>query len=1295
MTSGADGVPGRPGASVPPRATGDAPPHGEDGEDGGDGAAASDVAARLLWHADGSVALRCAVDGRARVEEVLAVADDRAGVFFEAAGGQGGKGGNGGSGREGREGRKGADASAVENGKDGAPGEDGGDGGKGGRGGSGGRGGNVTITVGAEDTDLLMLLRTFPIVKGGDGGIAGVGGQGGRGGLGGRGGNSYTAVETVAGSGENSKEKTVKRFVEGGNDGPSGVDGVTGTDGWVGMAGTPGSFRVCVDGQQTTYPWRYEMEICHDTVEICDEMGYGVLEPGARLLVSYAVKNIGGMPTPAFQDVVATVAVSDDLCPLPEPDAKGYGAVALQRSLVPSATPFALPAPVHVLLCNNEQPSIGAPLRRKVVVEHSLRVTRVEKELISEERTEIDVGFPLELSPVYGQTCAVAGGYAVVAVDVRNVSKQAIGLGAPMERCVQTRHLGIDFSGAEDRHGLRASSLNEVGHVSGATVLMPSAFKISPLEEGPGPANLLFVDSSPGLARPMAVLDPGCTRTVACCVRMDFPPVGDVVEETVADMGGRCADVPVSKGDVYGQAVVNTVLDFGHPREPEALRSIQIQPFQVQLAEPFNYVAGKSKVLLVVNNRTTPKEIADWKLLCARLWVEEACVAIWNTGLYGGFSLKHTIETGGRESCLAELFGHEDCVVVFLNNLCAPTGVRSTEEEEECPALFLQQQELLHACRDYGLRVYIFGSQTGQDLEARIRVPVDAADVVEFEDESVLLNNAASVLRPSAHIPCPEGAHKEDSTTPPPPRASWMRSEVKGYLWKLSNGGGRKTKRLFCLRSGELMYYTRPDARHPKNVFPLAQCSIVSSGSGLDAGEKEANVLCLETAERVLKLMAIPDKKDGVSGPSLAEWQSAIETGIARANGAELSQTNVPERAGIEGSAFACSMDVFSRQTVASLKERSENLGAKLQATYPELQTLVVYENGGSRLLGRAGSGFNRRRVGEIQVHAGLSLYGGNVVTSWDTTMKDDSPASVVVHEQVSSERNHYGLLKSLSFQRKIQLLQTSAQDGSLGPGDQISDTRSLSLLVDAICSDLADENAAFRFGTVGAVDKIANTFLLKKRRSEAMEWGERLKHLSRLADVSSFGSVEANTFKFDELFRLLATCRLLASRSLLVYETAVKVSRAGVIARASSGLLDIFALNLACAVGVEKVGMLRNRDGMSIEKLVAAMTKTGLSAASNVDHKGGRIGRRDVLALMRCQRGVGVFGSDRDRGVVTPLVLSKESFDETKSRAMSSSPPVLSHEREAGISEEDQGSAMQNALSKLMAEHGHLGDGE
>lgn len=1239
--------------------------------------------------------------------------------------GIGGKGGVGGFGGRGGVGAAGVDAEIGGVGPNGGHAGGGGSGGIGGEGGVGGRGSVVKVFLKPEDADGLMVFKAFPRVAGGEGGEAGVGGEGGEGGRGGIG----SKKEPLPGSGYSAK----------GKDGNPGLKGAQGASGEKGGKGRDGEMFISVESLGV-YGWRYDLEILEEELDVVDEGGYELLEPGCRALVRYSVRNIGGMPTPLHQDIVCSVRDSEWMQPLPSADERGFGGVALPRSLAAGAA-AELSRPVHMWVANMPRPAVGAPFAALAEIDHVATVTRVDAdfERVDQQMTSVALRFAVEMEALYGQVCAVEGGEAFVGLRVKNVSEKAVGMGAAVKRALQLRLLAVDFekkSVLEDEFGLVVASLVEASHVEGADVLPVRSFEIAEVGSS-------FLASHPGMVSRVDMLEPGEVRVVGCAVRMTklgasgggwkasaSPPRGDGsgVYETIAGAWSESVNevamlerlgkkkrssrpepkavFPGVSPSFHSQALLQAVLDLGHPRDLLVPRSVQARPFEVQLAEPFEYKQGVSKVLLIVNNRTTAAEVDDWRLLAGRIYNTEdwRCVSVYNISLYGGVSLVDGDGLGGRS--LAQLFSGKGSVIVFLNNKSAATGIAGTREGEICPMERLQQQELLRACRDHGCRIYVYGAQAGADLYSRLQIPVlesgDNVRVEEFIDEATLASQSAARLRPRALFHSFYRESRDDfsvvddsgSDTSFPTmsmtgtsaealaltEAAWMRADIKGYLLEAGKSGRGKPR--FCaIRGLYLSVYPKENSKVPKHVYNLADC--VS-----DHGARpvpRADSIYIHFSDFILELSEITGKKGlKFESPPISEWRKALA--VAYRTGGPADPTTSQElimsgRMKVRGVDCVCTTQVLRRRSgevQAVLKSRAESVAHDLQLAYPEASWCVVYGPPPAHsTLANAGI-LNKRSVGEITVRMGLVHDGGNVVTNWYDGGDDDS--GHFVHGETFSERNVYGFIKALSLPQKLKLLQNSSANGSLGFIEKDAGCSSLALLVDAIASDCADENALFRFGSVSATAKVATT-VSKKRAVEAETWARRMTVLSSVVNSVTFasGTVEVNSAKFAELFRLLATLRLLIQRSLPLRESTIKATRCGLIARAATILLDRLTLNVADGAGVEKASALKNAQGQSVDKAVSSMTKDGLGGSN------GRIGRHDVLALLRCRRGVGVLGSNSKLGLFEPVVMSSKAYQAVKESAASSAYPFpFNLEKTPGsyANESDRRAALDQFLS-------------
>lgn len=878
-----------------------------------------------------------------------------------------------------------------------------------------------------------------------------------------------------------------------------------------------------------------------------------------------------------------------------------------------------------------------------------------------------------------------------MAWHIRNVSDKPIGVHAPFRRDAQTRLVALDFTQlwiADDLKRSLASTLADTGHVSSSTLLLASSFTVASISPD---GKVDRSASSSGIHIPITLIEPGGYLTAVCSVRVD--PDASQTKETAQSIQADMQN--------HGQACLTAYLDLGHPQSLLSMHPIQVRPFQVQLAESFDFCRFETKILLVANNRTTSAEVSAWRSLVNGLLGEPTknTVAVWNVSLYSGFSFKYKVPVlvsnteKDRTISFGELFGGDNCSVIFLNNLCTPTAVR-TGTREDFPIQFLQHEELLHACKDHGCRIYIAGSRTGVNLHSRIRVPVDAVNKHELESEDALFKDAVSIMYPG-HARIEDGEdEKRKGGDPQQSMAAWLTSDLKGPLYKQKQCGHGKVKRIFALRKaqGQLLYFSKQNSPKPSAEFRLADCSLITEThadqSSEQGGKSHQERLTIKTPTRMLVLMPVTGKKPG---PSLSQWRRAMEDAIDFARSANGQRTASASNTASaiswdfditrpKGFDTYCSTNVIIRQMSvreASLQKRAEALSKKLSMTYPEYQFLVVYRYVEKKdQEANNGIMFNKRNIGDITVHIGVPRGSGTIVTDLQAA-GSSADGGAFVHTQVLSDKNKYAYLKSLSMAMKMRLLRESGNDGSLGSLWKHAASCSLHMLVDAIMSDVADENAAFRFGDVSAAAKVKQAVLGTKKRSEAESWAARMICLSTIGAEESIGVVQVGSVKCQEVFRLCVMLRLLIKSSVPVAQKTFKVSRAGTIARAAAVTLDKLENNFVSALGLEKASLLVNEDGRTISKCVDALFKRGLPAG---DDKA--VSPLDLLSFFRCRYGVGVEGADSEGGLYRPIVINQQEFTKAKDAAQLISMPRIC--RRPGMFQSD--SERQRAVAAFLS---------
>jgi hypothetical protein len=579
---GRDGHPGSSGVSS-----------GQDGAHGGHagialaGASAGIIDVRLVSDT-ASGPFRAWVAGtltQGRAEEAVRQAIDftEAGtVDLRAVGGRGGDGGNGGRGGAGARGYAGADATRFSSGGNGGPGGDGGNGGAGSHGARGGDGGRVTVRVTEQDTHLLILAEHA--VQGGGGGAAGQHGFAGAGGDGGPGGSSYswTTTESYTNSQGQSQSRTVHHSNAGGRDGPSGRDGdVPTTPLHAGKAGRHGSFQILVeraDGRTETYPSRYDLAVTGFQHENANRDG--VYEPHERVTVSrVAVKNTGGMPTPAHHDVI--IGVLDGTWIAADPTSR----LTLPRALAPGQTHVFENETLSLALHGHSPTAPGAPLSERETIHLACALPSANRRFGAFESSldpatgAIVVRYPVEASPVTALFSLAPGQATRARFSLANVALSALGADSPGGRALAARFR------------LEGGELDD-----GAVILADPTGKRVPAESGWSTE----------------------VRTVAARGEASFEVTIAVSPDAEPYTSARC--------------VLSAELAWlDDPRTP---RPVHLREFTLRVGQPF--ARQGADVLLLVNNRSDRHELSAWRASCEALGL--TC-AVWDVSLEGSLAV--------------------------------------------------------------------------------------------------------------------------------------------------------------------------------------------------------------------------------------------------------------------------------------------------------------------------------------------------------------------------------------------------------------------------------------------------------------------------------------------------------------------------------------------------------------------------------------------------------------------------------------------------------------------------------
>lgn len=567
--------------------------YGEHGRPGADASAAeagqnAGTIRVVLEERDGMIALRGeAVDAdgcRSAISESL-VAVGNGLIELRACGGRGGDGGAGGNGGAGTRGRPGSDATSVSVGGNGGPGGNGATGGNGSSGAVGGRGGTVVVEVSDADTPLLMLVD--PVVDGGKGGSCGRNGSGGAGGDGGVGGSSYSwsESETYTDSNGNTQTHVNSRWNPGGSQGRSGRRGADGHGQLAaGARGEDGTYQICVRTDSVThwYSSRYDLRLvgfAHDSLN-----EDGVYEPGEIVRVfDLVVENIGGMPTPAKDDLFLSIVRGGWVIP-------ETGDLACPPGLEPNR-PHAISGELKFRIKEHEATLPGDPLEVVEQIVHRALLPSVQRVFANYQVDAVQHGrfvirYPVRLSPVASLRSLAPGQGTRVKFSVTNQSQLPLGSASATKRCLRVRITTAPDSELGDEH---------------------VRFLVDGVEATP----------SEGYAREISVLDPGDDESIEIVLQ-----VRDGAPE-------------------YRRYAGSIVLELGRVDEPARPKPIQMRAFDVRVARPFR--ATNVDMLLVVNHRTTREQIAAWEKTANDLG---ARLATWDLSLERHLDLEAPVANG-------------------------------------------------------------------------------------------------------------------------------------------------------------------------------------------------------------------------------------------------------------------------------------------------------------------------------------------------------------------------------------------------------------------------------------------------------------------------------------------------------------------------------------------------------------------------------------------------------------------------------------------------------------------------
>ncbi len=612
---------------------------------------------------EGAVSLQAHIDDAhgVREERVLQYEpSEMPTIRLRARGGDGGDGGVGGDGGSGGRGRSGSNATRSRSGTNGGPGGDGGDGGHGTSGRNGGDGGQLAVELADRDTYLLMAVAEAEapqsLVAPGDGGKRGAHGVGGRGGRGGRGGSSHSWTTT------DSNGNTRRRRNSGGSSGRNGRDGRTPNFPLSnGAPGSPGHFEIQVvrpDGHREIYPSRYDLEIMSfDFLEAPTSDEDGIFEFGEVVIVqNLRVKNVGAMPTPAYQRIRLELAAGEWVRPVEDE------AIFIEKSLS-IGEEYMFPESLSFRIALPKSPPVGEP--------------RIETEPIR---------------PLVFQLGQEGAGVAPFRRRFES---------ATLSRPLTARFPVENRDGVEAlrslAHSERTRQLFEIHNVSNKPLGESSSRKRALAiqvrwQTGEVPAgDLVFLDidgEEVPLDQKMEGFDGYFLRIPNLAARSSA-----VIETQV---GFRGAVEP------YVSATLRFTIWIAELDEPEKWTPVQCRDLQLRLEPAFAY-RPESKVLLLSNNRTRRGAFTAWYHL-----LEDSFglpTDFWSLSRYGHFD--HQVELADRTNLRIQV---EDRLVLVLNQHFEPRA----SSETDLPTDYMRARDFRESATGYNTRYLIVGENDFQ-----------------------------------------------------------------------------------------------------------------------------------------------------------------------------------------------------------------------------------------------------------------------------------------------------------------------------------------------------------------------------------------------------------------------------------------------------------------------------------------------------------------------------------------------------------------------------------------------------
>lgn len=592
----------------------------------------------------------------------------------------------------------------------------------------------------------------------------------------------------------------------------------------------------------------------------------------------------------------------------------------------------------------------------------------------------------------------------------------------------------------------------------------------------------------------------------------------------------------------------------------------------------------------------------------------------------------------------------------------------------------IKLDEILHSHREDKCNFYIPGSSFTYPWRYILHFPLSqTADITTGKNVlllpsiKALIEWAPSKLWPDIPLLIPKKQKTQNEDLSAKGR---LEGDLFGYMNQRKPKGKGTQKRFFILRkaNASIYMYKSDSAKTPQEVYTISDrvgCSIV-----------EGSWICIKLEQREIYITPAGKNENVTSVVKL--WENVILDLVS-----DITTTKQMKSHSTEGSSglTACRttlskkvFNVASGDNETKVKKEAEKVAASLATEYPEFRFGVMYES-----LQDSNQGSN---IGYIYVFRGVHYSHGSFLidmthgndaltyfhgqTSQQTEDVSRKHGNKFIHNDFNSKRNMYGFVKSLSFNHKLSLLKACRDDGTCDMNQNSGHSESgdsnefskaavhVSIVVDSILSDIADELSIFSYSSKG-ID-FSKGILPNKKKEIREQWAARMLRLKALSAGSDiFGSVKMDSSKYTEIFRL---CVILELQLLNIRPPGdlIKYGRPAMIGVILEAVIQKVKMNLAEAVGLQDEYKLlfEGRDSIATQKTLYLTNGVSLSCIN------GFLDAKYILLYCRQLQGFAVpflTSPHPESQFQSPYILSKAQFEDARSYQISQASTKLNTE--------------------------------